>query len=193
MFLWEFMSDDLITKIEPEELRIALFGNSDVSLEEFIASYKCSDFLVSHGAIKKEDPNETQRLVFLTSSGGGMKDLVLGLHPLESLVYELAWDKIDWSAVTMSNLWVGRASNCSVQIVHSNVSKLHGYFKYRRGQVLYADAGSTNGSSVDRVKIAPNSPVSVKSCSCFNLGGVKLTFYSAKDFYSNVIARLKEC
>jgi len=193
MILWELMSDDLITKIEPEELRVTLFGNSDVSLDEFVNNYKCSDFFVSHGAIKKDDPTKTQRLAFLTSSGGGMKDLILGMHPLDSLVYELAWDRIDWSAVTMRNLWVGRASNCSIQIVHSNISKLHGYFKTHGDQVLYADAGSTNGSRIDRVPVMPTSPVPVKSNSCFNLGGVKFTFYSAKDFYSNVLARLKDC
>lgn len=182
---------DLITKITPEELRICLVEPTAQSLEDFVDKYKSTDFFVSHGPIKKEDPHNTQPLAFLTSSGGGIKDLVLDVHPLDSLVYPIAWNNIDWSALNMRRLWVGRASNCAVQIIHSNVSKLHAYFKLTGGQVFYADAGSTNGSKVNNRKLQPNTETIVQSKTPVNVGSVKFTLYSAKDLYERVLEKLK--
>ena len=130
-------------------------------------------------------------MAFATSSGGGMRDLVLDVHPLDSLVYELPWNKIAWRAIPMSKLWVGRATNCGIQIVHSNVSKLHGYFKLVRRQAVYADAGSTNGSKVDNRRLQSNTETDIHSKMSVNVGGVKFSFYSAADFYEKVLDKLK--
>jgi hypothetical protein len=187
------MCDELITKITPEELRVCLVEPAAQSLDDFVQKYSRTDFLVSHGPIKKDDPLQTQKIAlpFATSSGGGMRDLVLDVHPLDSLVYELSWNKIAWHAIPMSKLWVGRASNCGIQIVHSNVSKLHGYFKLVSGQAVYADAGSTNGSKVNNKRIQSNTETNVQSRMPVNVGGVKFTLYSAVDFYEKVLDKLK--
>ena len=91
----------------------------------------------------------------------------------------------------MRKLWVGRAGNCAVQVIHKNVSKLHGYFSYSGGQASYADAGSTNGTRINSRRLNPQNEVLVPSKAEVNFGGVKFTFYSAKDFYEGVLEKIR--
>jgi hypothetical protein len=152
--------------------------------QDFLSTHQDSDFLVSHGPIKRDNPMETMLLAFKTSSGGSLVDLARSVHEEGSVVYEIPWDNIDWNspAFRMRKVWVGRAPNLALQLVHGNVSKTHGYFTNKRGEIFYADIGSTNGSKVNNKRIRPLEDTAVLSGDILNVGSVKLTSYSAKDF-----------
>ncbi|MBW2987712.1 FHA domain-containing protein [Candidatus Woesearchaeota archaeon] len=165
----------------------------EYALDIFAQAHLDTDFLVSHGSIKKDDPMKTQKIEFSTMDGG-LKEITEGKHSEDSSVFKIPWGEIDWdaNAFRMGKVWIGRSPNVAIQLVHKNVSKTHGYLKTKGGRVYYADVGSTNGSKVGGKMIQnPLEDIAVESGNIINIGGVKLTFYSAQGFYQDVLNNLK--
>ena len=54
---------------------------------------------------------------------------------------------------------IGRASTCSLPIEDTFVSQLHARVFYDNGQVFVEDLGSTNGTFLNRKKVASATPV----------------------------------
>lgn len=183
-----FMADDLIKKIQETPLGIYAHEAQHHDLKEFSEQHAGSDFLVSHGPVRtgEEDMMQTQRLAFGTMSGGSLQDILQSMHGEGSVVYEIAWGKIDWESecFRMNKVWVGRSPNVAIQLIHTNVSKTHGYFRRKGSDLLYADIGSTNGSFINGKKVRPLEEMPVESGTILSIGGIKLTFYSLQDVYA---------
>ena len=79
---------------------------------------------------------------------------------------------------------IGRTPNNDIVIVDHSVSRLHAYVRNDGKQWLVADAGSKNGSWLDRSLLEPRKERLVMSKQTVRIGDVDLTFFSAADLYA---------
>jgi hypothetical protein len=81
---------------------------------------------------------------------GDASDLEAAVHPLRKRAGNAYPDTIT----------VGRADNNDVVVAYDDLSKLHAYFtRSAAGELLLADAGSTNGTWLAGARLAPNESV----------------------------------
>ncbi len=78
---------------------------------------------------------------------------------------------------------LGRTSNNDIVIVDHSVSRLHAYVRLEGKTWIVADAGSKNGSWLDRVTLEPRKEKRLASKSVLRIGDVDLTFYVASDLF----------
>ena len=71
---------------------------------------------------------------------------------------------------------VGRAAGCQVVIDDDSVSAQHARLEYDLGAWRITDLGSTNGTAIEGVKLAPDVPTPLPYGSTVRFGGVKLQF-----------------
>jgi pSer/pThr/pTyr-binding forkhead associated (FHA) protein len=71
---------------------------------------------------------------------------------------------------------VGRAAGCEVVIDDDSVSAKHARLEYDLGAWRITDLGSTNGTAIEGVKLAPDVPTPLPYGSSVRFGGVKLQF-----------------
>jgi pSer/pThr/pTyr-binding forkhead associated (FHA) protein len=71
---------------------------------------------------------------------------------------------------------LGRAAGCDVVIDDDSVSAEHARLEFDLGAWRITDLGSTNGTSVEGVKLAPHVPTPLPYGSTVRLGGVRLQF-----------------
>ncbi len=79
---------------------------------------------------------------------------------------------------------IGRTPNNDIVIVDHSVSRLHAYLRYDGNLWVVADAGSKNGSWLDRSALETRKERKLGSKSILRLGDVDLTFLSAPDLYT---------
>lgn len=79
---------------------------------------------------------------------------------------------------------IGRTPNNDIVIVDHSVSRLHAYVRHDGKQWLVADAGSKNGSWLDRSLLEPRKERLVLSKQTIRIGDVDLTFFTAADLYA---------
>ena len=146
------------------------------TLEEFRKSHDESYFLV--GQIPAA--GDAAKLAYSTLSGGSLKDLEKKTQG--PFVYEITFDRIS----SGQSVWLGRTSNCTIQIEHPSVSKLQGYLKLDLigKKIVYADTGSRNGSKIDGSNaLVPKTEYLLNPGQTLRLGEIiKLKFYSLPDF-----------
>lgn len=58
--------------------------------------------------------------------------------------------------LNQSSVYVGRSSQCDVIINHESMSRKHCLIEISDGKIFITDLGSTNGVSIDGVRITPN-------------------------------------
>jgi hypothetical protein len=75
-------------------------------------------------------------------------------------------------------VWVGRAANCDVRLKGSSVSKLHAFLAYdsERRRWNLSDAGSTNGTFVNGVRLKAHASESLAPADTIQFGEVVATF-----------------
>lgn len=81
---------------------------------------------------------------------------------------------------------VGRASNNDVRLPFEQVSKLHAWFVEPSGGGGFAlvEAGSTNGTTLNTVALAPGMPVDVRDGDEIDFGGgLPFTFYTPEGLH----------
>jgi predicted component of type VI protein secretion system len=71
---------------------------------------------------------------------------------------------------------IGRAAGCDVLIDDDSVSDAHARLEWDLGAWRITDLGSTNGTAVEGVKLAPNVPTPLPYGTTVRFGGVKLQF-----------------
>lgn len=76
---------------------------------------------------------------------------------------------------------VGRAAGCEVVIDDDSVSAKHARLEYDLGAWRITDLGSTNGTAIEGVKLAPDVPTPLPYGSTVRFGGVKLQFREVAD------------
>jgi hypothetical protein len=67
---------------------------------------------------------------------------------------------------------IGRARNCDVVLRDPSVSKLHAHVRVEGGARVVVDAGSQNGTRVNRTLLAPNTPHRIASGDLVSFGRV---------------------
>ena len=105
--------------IQSKSLEDYILEAREHTLEEFMKSHDESSFLVGQIPVA----GDAAKLAYSTLSGGSLKDLEKKTQG--PVVYEITFDRISSGLP----VWVGRAGNCTLQIEHPSISKLHGYLK----------------------------------------------------------------
>ena len=76
---------------------------------------------------------------------------------------------------------LGRGAGCEVVIDDDSVSAQHARLEYDVGAWRITDLGSTNGTVVEGVRLAPDVPTPLEYGSTVRLGGVPLLFTAMED------------
>ena len=79
---------------------------------------------------------------------------------------------------------IGRTPNNDIVITDASISRLHAYVKSDGRTWLVADAGSKNGSWLDRLTLEPRKEKKLGTRMVLRLGDVDLTFYLAEDLFA---------
>jgi len=84
-------------------------------------------------------------------------------------------------------IWVGRESRCDVALPFNSVSKLQAQFVKRpSGDYDLLDAGSTNGTFVDGVRLDKNKPFLLRDSMRLRFGKLETRFRTAEGFYEEL-------
>lgn len=78
---------------------------------------------------------------------------------------------------------IGRTPNNDIVITDASISRLHAYVKSDGRSWLVADAGSKNGSWLDRTALEARKEKKLGTRMVLRLGDVDLTFYLAEDLF----------
>jgi pSer/pThr/pTyr-binding forkhead associated (FHA) protein len=73
-------------------------------------------------------------------------------------------------------LTIGRGQQCSITLHDQEMSSLHAEFKVKHGEAQVTDLGSTNGTFVNGVQIAPNVMTPLKNNDEIRLGMTHLVY-----------------
>ena len=84
---------------------------------------------------------------------------------------------------------LGRAASNDIAVKVESISKFHGYFVEVKGEMLWADANSANGSTVDGVALEARQKTPVRSGSKLNFGEVEATYYDPPALYEFLVSR----
>lgn len=77
------------------------------------------------------------------------------------------------------NFYIGRAETCDLVIPDSTISRCHAVFKVRSAEagyvILIGDAGSTNGTIIDDIRLTQNQSLKVQKDTRVNIGSCSFT------------------
>ena len=76
---------------------------------------------------------------------------------------------------------VGRGAQCDVVLSDDSVSAVHARLEYDAGRWRLTDLESTNGTTVEGVRLAPNVPTPVHYGMSMRFGGVAVLFREVED------------
>lgn len=100
--------------------------------------------------------------------------------------FKVATIKKRKGANRFSMITVGRTKDNDVQIRANEISKVHAYLSFDdEGEVVIADAGSTNGTCVRGMSLEPvKDKIKLTSGDDVMFGVINTTYYKPSDFYS---------
>ncbi|MCO5171962.1 MAG: FHA domain-containing protein [Planctomycetes bacterium] len=154
-----------------ESIRLYVFAAKGLTREEFCRAYP-DPVLVLSPFSSVEGTGAITRI----AHGGGKVSVV----PFQAVRVK----KRHGANPFRNMVTIGRASNNDIELKASEVSKFHGYLTTdATGAVCYADAGSTNGSSVNGVPIPAKSTQRLAPGDELSLGGILVTFHDPHSFY----------
>jgi hypothetical protein len=81
---------------------------------------------------------------------------------------------------------IGRARNCDIVLRDASVSKLHGHFRVVPGKLELIDSGSHNGTRVNGLPIAPDTPTPVLPGDTIVVGRVSAKLLDAGGVYDMI-------
>lgn len=87
----------------------------------------------------------------------------------------------DEIAVPKPVVTLGRGTGCDVVIDDDSVSAQHARLEFDLGAWRITDLGSTNGTAVEGVKLAPEVPTPLPYGASVRLGGVRLQFRAVEE------------
>lgn len=89
------------------------------------------------------------------------------------------WTEVDPSPFVyefaQSRIAIGRSRSADVQLPHTAVSGTHASLRERDAGYVLIDEGSTNGTRINEILLAPGRPKAVRSRDLVDLGGYRLT------------------
>jgi len=85
---------------------------------------------------------------------------------------------------------VGRSDETDVMIPEYSISKRHCFFEFLPEGIMVSDCGSTNGTFVGDVRLAPGEQALVRDGQTLALGRFAFRFCTAPGFYTQVKSRL---
>ena len=182
------MDNDLVDRIAHAPLDQYINTSREHGKQAFLDVHRGAVLFVSRGPVEKDNPLETQRFAFGTSSGS-LADLEAEIRQASRAVYVIQPANIDWTSLAFNSrkIWIGRAPNVAMRIKMPSVSKIHGYLRLDEAsaQLYYKDIGSSNGSKVNgRMLRGENSPeMPVESGTELNIGGTELDVVTPVDFF----------
>jgi hypothetical protein len=86
----------------------------------------------------------------------------------------------DEIAVRSPVLTLGQGSQNDIVVADDSVSTTHARLEYAGGAWLITDLGSTNGTYVEGVRLAPNTPTPLAYGSQVRFGGLRLVFQAVE-------------
>lgn len=99
---------------------------------------------------------------------------------------------------TQSNPWrdrvsLGRARNNDIVLLDGSVSKLHAHFTLESsGSVTITDAGSRNGTKVNKRRLNNGEPTLLKSGDSVSVGRIEMVFLNAEGFHDFVTKHIQK-
>ena len=99
--------------------------------------------------------------------------------PVEMDLYPLAKKP---GASFRDRITIGRTVNNDVVIADHSVSRLHAYVRLADGWLI-ADAGSKNGSWLEKLQLEPRRETALPPGAVVKLGDVRLSFYLSADLF----------
>ena len=88
-------------------------------------------------------------------------------------------------------IWVGREPRCDVSLPFEGISKLHAQFIIKPdGAVDLLDAGSTNGTFIDAVRLGPHKAARVSDGAQIRFGKFEVRFRTAESFWMDISAEM---
>lgn len=153
-----------------ESIRLYLFAAKGLTLDEFRRAYPDPVLVLSP---------------FSSADGtGSITRVSRGKGRVSLMPFEVARVKKRAGANQFRHMvTIGRGETNDLQLKAGEVSKFHGYLTVDPGGVCFVDAGSTNGTAVNGVTLATNSPHKLAPGDEVSLGGVAVTFHDAASFY----------
>jgi hypothetical protein len=124
-------------------------------------------FLLQHDKRKTSASGQFRTLADSASERVQGNRLALPLHALV---------KVAANAFAMM-ITVGRAPNNDVVLASDSASKFHAYFQDQDGEWLLRDAGSSNGTFLAGVRLAPREPSPIPDSAEIGFGRVRCTFF----------------
>lgn len=95
------------------------------------------------------------------------------------ITVESLWTEVNPSPFVyefaQSRVVIGRARSADVQLPHAAVSGTHASLREQDAGYVLVDEGSTNGTRINEILLAPGRPKPVRSHDLVDLGGYRLT------------------
>lgn len=108
-----------------------------------------------------------------------VQSLWAGVNP-SSFVYEFA----------QSRIVIGRSRSADVQLPHAAVSGTHASIREQDAGYVLVDEGSTNGTRINEIRVAPGRPKTLRNHDLVDLGGYRLTIDVGVPVAQTMSARL---
>lgn len=96
-----------------------------------------------------------------------------------SIFFRAVRKRLDTAGALGERVSIGRAMNQDIVLRHPRVSKFHAFFITKAGDWSIADAGSTNGTTVNGVRLAPRKPALLRSGDQVGFGPIQTAFLDA--------------
>jgi hypothetical protein len=163
----------------------------DLDEAAFLSKYK-HPFLVTEG-------NETTGNVRAHGGQESTKRYSAGVVesatpvPAEDSPFVISVDRLNGAKQT-TLVTVGRGEDCDIRVVHPLVSKHHAYFKQDGDLWLLADAGSTNGTFADGVRLEPHKvhKLATGESQAIRFGpAMRYRYFAARAFFEYVSLRAR--
>ncbi len=84
---------------------------------------------------------------------------------------------------------LGRTDGNDISITHKSVSRFQAFFRRRHGRWFVCDAGSSNGTQVNRKRLRPRTEVEVLSHSMLQFGGIEFQFHTADSLFDMLMSQ----
>ncbi len=153
-----------------ESIRLYIFAARGLTLDEFRRAYPDPVLVLSP---------------FSSAEGTGSITRIMRANGQVNLVpFEVVRVKKRPGANPFKNMvTIGRADTNDLQVKAGEVSKFHAYLTLEAGDVSIVDAGSTNGTWVNDVALAPRTPRPLAPGDQVSLGGVLVTYHDPTSLY----------
>ncbi len=106
----------------------------------------------------------------------------LSLHEIIPLTKKLGTPFVDL-------ITLGRTDGNDISISHKSVSRFQAFFRRRHGRWFVCDAGSSNGTQVNRKRLNPRTEVEVPTNTMLQFGAIEFQFHTADSLFDMLMSQ----